>query len=131
VMVSSRCWNAIGGWDESFFMYEEEVDFCLRAADAGFALRYVAAATATREIGPGPVAPWAQALMRANRVELVRRRSGRAVALATRLGLLVGESIRAISGRPSARAAVWALLAVRSPADVMARYRPSAQAVVG
>jgi N-acetylglucosaminyl-diphospho-decaprenol L-rhamnosyltransferase len=130
LVISDRCVRAVGDWDESFFMYDEEVDFALRAADAGYALRYVPAASATRTIGPGPVAPWAQALMLANRVELVRHRSGRGAALATRLAFLVGEGGRAILGRPSSRAAVWALLRRRRPAAIMAKYRPDARAVI-
>ena len=34
---SSRaaCWDAVGPWDESYFLYSEETDFALRARDAG------------------------------------------------------------------------------------------------
>lgn len=130
LVVSRACWLAVGAWDESFFMYEEEVDFALRAADAGFALRYVHAAAATRTIGAAPVASWAQALMRTNRVSLVTRRSGRVAGMATRLGLLIGESLRAARGRQSSRAAAWALVRARGPDRVMARYRPEARAVI-
>ena len=72
--ISSACLDAVGEWEESFFLYEEEVDFCLRAADAGFHLRYVAAAGATRMNGTAPTEPWVLALMRVNRVTLVKRR---------------------------------------------------------
>jgi N-acetylglucosaminyl-diphospho-decaprenol L-rhamnosyltransferase len=129
LVISRECASTVGNWDESFFLYEEEVNFALRAADAGFVLRYVADARAQRTIGPGPVAPWAEALMRANRVTLVSRRSGRFVGLVTRLGLLMGASARALMGRSAERAAVWALLHSASPAVIMARYRPGAHVV--
>jgi GT2 family glycosyltransferase len=131
LVVSRACSLAVGEWDESFFMYEEEVDFALRAADAGFVLRFVQDATATRTIGPPANAPWAQALMRTNRISLVTRRSGRAVGLATWLGSLIGELLRAARGRRESGAAAWAILRSLSPDQVMRRYRPDSRAVVG
>ena len=37
VMATSReCFDALRGWDESFFLYSEETDYCLRARDSGY-----------------------------------------------------------------------------------------------
>ena len=44
--LSTACVDAVGPWDESFWLYSEETDYCLRARDAGFRVRYVRA-------GPG------------------------------------------------------------------------------
>jgi GT2 family glycosyltransferase len=41
----------LGGLDEQFFMYCEDVDFCYRAAKAGSAARYLPAVTLRHEIG--------------------------------------------------------------------------------
>jgi GT2 family glycosyltransferase len=131
LVVSRACSLAVGEWDESFFMYEEEVDFALRAADAGYVLRFVHDAPATRTIGPPSNAPWAQALMRTNRISLVTRRSGRAAGLATWLGSLIGELLRAARGRRESGAAAWAIFRCMSPDQVMRRYRPESRAVVG
>ena len=38
MMVDADLWRRIGGFDERFFMYAEEVDLCKRIADAGYAL---------------------------------------------------------------------------------------------
>jgi GT2 family glycosyltransferase len=35
LLISRKLWNALGGFDESFFMYGEDTDLCLRAWKAG------------------------------------------------------------------------------------------------
>ena len=35
VMISRESFNALGGWDEDFWMYFEDVDLCRRAAERG------------------------------------------------------------------------------------------------
>lgn len=40
VLISRRCTEAIGVFDESFFMYYEDVDFCRRAWQAGWRVEY-------------------------------------------------------------------------------------------
>jgi len=41
MMVRRSVLDAIGGFDETYFLYFEETDFCRRAKDAGFATWYV------------------------------------------------------------------------------------------
>jgi GT2 family glycosyltransferase len=38
MLISRRCLEAVGPWEESHFLYSEETDFALRARHAGFAL---------------------------------------------------------------------------------------------
>ncbi|MDQ4089233.1 MAG: glycosyltransferase family 2 protein [Actinomycetota bacterium] len=128
--ITEECMHTVGPWDESFFLYEEEVDFSLRAADAGFRLAYVSSAVATRLTGSDRVTPWAQALMRVNRVSLLRRRGAPVRAALVRAGYLVGAGIRSAAGRKADRAAAWALWRNASPARVLERYRPDAGAVL-
>lgn len=35
-LIERRVWEQLGGFDRRFFMYGEEVDLCLRAAEAGY-----------------------------------------------------------------------------------------------
>lgn len=35
-LVRRDCWQELGGFDEDFFLYYEDVDFCRRARDAGW-----------------------------------------------------------------------------------------------
>ena len=43
-MIRHSTWRAIGGFDESYFMYAEDVDLCWRAQDAGWKVAYEPAA---------------------------------------------------------------------------------------
>lgn len=44
MLVTRACYNRIGGFDETFFMYYEDVDYSLRARDAGFRVLLVGTA---------------------------------------------------------------------------------------
>ena len=93
--IAPACRDAVGDWDESFFLYSEEVDYCQRTRDAGLAVRYVPAAVATHLSGPygGDVDLWR--LVVRNRLTLFARRHSRASAAAFRAGVLVGQALRA------------------------------------
>jgi N-acetylglucosaminyl-diphospho-decaprenol L-rhamnosyltransferase len=40
MMIRRRAYEAVGGWDESFFLYMEDADFCRRCARAGWEIAY-------------------------------------------------------------------------------------------
>lgn len=40
MLMSRACLNAVKGFDEAFFMYDEDIDLCLRAHQAGFKIWY-------------------------------------------------------------------------------------------
>jgi GT2 family glycosyltransferase len=113
MLVSRRCYDELGGWDETFFHGSEEVDFCLRARDHGWLVRYTPAASATH-LGGGSEASPLRRLMFANRVELYRRRQGRLRAAGFRTALVVGELLRVGRGAHH-RATVVTLLTGRRP----------------
>jgi GT2 family glycosyltransferase len=120
--LSWSCVAATGAWDESYFLYDEEVDYALRASDAGFAVTYVGDAVAVRAVGAGDAA-WAYALMRINRVTLMRRRGGRLAGFLTWLALVLGELLRSVR-RSEARGALRCLLWRETPRQVMQRLGP-------
>src|SRR6185436_507501 len=99
MMVDAACWDALGGWDESFFLYSEETDFALRAADHGYAIRFVPDAVATHLGGESKQRPefWAHTV--ANRVRLYGMRHRRPAAASFWTAALVGEVIR-LPSRP-------------------------------
>lgn len=113
MFMTARCLQALGPWDESFFLYGEEVEFALRARDAGFLLAYVPEARATRLVGEGP-SPAIWALMCANKAKLFRRRHGRCAAALYRAVLTGGEALRAVMGRAGSRAALRRLISRES-----------------
>jgi GT2 family glycosyltransferase len=120
--LSWSCLAATGTWDESYFLYDEEVDYALRAFDLGFAVTYVDDAVAVRAVGPGDAA-WAYALMRINRVTLMRRRGGPLTGFLTWLALVLGEVLRS-PRRSEARGALRCLLTRETPRQAMERLGP-------
>jgi GT2 family glycosyltransferase len=51
MLVRREVYSEIGGLDESFFMYGEDLDWCFRARERGFAVRYVGSASVVHEKG--------------------------------------------------------------------------------
>ncbi|HEY9472419.1 MAG TPA: glycosyltransferase family 2 protein [Mycobacteriales bacterium] len=116
MLVTRGCLDAVGDWDESFFLYSEETDFALRAADAGFVLRLAPTAEAVHVGGEVHTSPRLWALLTANRVRLFARRTGPVRGAAFWSAVLVGEGLRAARGGRSAtthRAALGMLLRQR------------------
>lgn len=50
-VVRRTAWDAVGGFDEAFFMYLEDVDLCWRLQRAGWRTRYEPAAQVVHAIG--------------------------------------------------------------------------------
>jgi GT2 family glycosyltransferase len=50
MLIRSRVFEKVGLFDEDFFFYDEDVDFCLRVTRAGFKLLYVSQAKSWHKI---------------------------------------------------------------------------------
>jgi N-acetylglucosaminyl-diphospho-decaprenol L-rhamnosyltransferase len=109
MLVSSEAIRDIGPWDESFLLYSEETEYCLRAADRGWTLWYEPAAVVEHIGGESATNPLLAALVVANKVELFRRRRGAPASWAYSAAVALGEGMRALAGRPTARASIPAL----------------------
>ncbi|RPE37928.1 GT2 family glycosyltransferase [Streptomyces sp. Ag109_O5-1] len=107
--VSGDCLAACGPWDESFFLYSEETEYCLRARDRGYATQLEPTAEAVHLGGDSQVSPRLWTLLTLNRVRLYRRRHGPLATAAFRTAVLLRETSRAALGRPASRAAAAAL----------------------
>jgi GT2 family glycosyltransferase len=119
LMISPSCRRRVGAWDESFFLYCEEVDYFWRARRAGFDFVYERRATCVHLSGDYRVRPHLSAIMAANRVRYHRRHHGAVSTALFRTGLAVGEAIRVLKNRdkpesPAHRAALRAALTVRA-----------------
>jgi N-acetylglucosaminyl-diphospho-decaprenol L-rhamnosyltransferase len=51
VLVRRTAWDAVGGFDEAYFMYMEDVDLCWRLRRAGWRTGYEPAARVSHDIG--------------------------------------------------------------------------------
>ncbi|HST65843.1 MAG TPA: glycosyltransferase family 2 protein, partial [Mycobacteriales bacterium] len=76
LLFSRACFDALGGWDESYFLYSEETDFCLRARDSGFLTRYTPDSVAVHLGAGSGQTSTTHAMQILNRVRLYRRRHG-------------------------------------------------------
>jgi GT2 family glycosyltransferase len=110
LLCSRACLDAVGPWDESFFMYSEEVDFQLRAREHGYSVSYVPDATAVHEGGDLHTSPDLWALQLRNKVRLFRRRHGAVHTAAYRGAWVAYELARLPVGNGTHRRGLRTLL---------------------
>ncbi|WP_203433911.1 glycosyltransferase family 2 protein [Jiangella asiatica] len=110
VFIARHTMDAVGLWDEEFFLYSEETDYALRARDAGYRLTYVADAVVSHPGGDMERSPWLWSLVAVNRTKLYRKRHGPVASAAFWCVVVANEAVRAALGRPTNRAALRALL---------------------
>ncbi|GAA4953009.1 GT2 family glycosyltransferase [Nonomuraea thailandensis] len=110
MLLSPQVIREVGPWDESFLLYSEETDYCLRAADLGYATWYEPASVIEHIGGDSGVNPMLASMLVVNKVRLYRRRHGPVPGTAYYLAVLAGEAVRALAGRRTSRASVAALL---------------------
>ena len=110
LLLRSEVFEAVGLFDEGFFLYFEEVELCHRAARAGFESWYVPEASVLHEAGAATGVTGAEALSRRmprywfdSRRRYLARTRGRTVAWLADLLLALGASLyglRRLVGAP-------------------------------
>jgi GT2 family glycosyltransferase len=110
LLMSRACYDALGGWDESYFLYSEETDLSLRARDAGLLTRYEPKAVATHIGGQSGRDHITHAMQAVNRVRLYRRRHGTAASFCYYVICIANELSRIPRGHRESWPAVIALL---------------------
>ena len=108
----------VGGLDESFFHYSEDMDICARIWNAGHEVRYVPDAVAEHEGGAS--APRANLLpiLAASRIRYAKKHDSPLVALLGRAGVALGSATHAVvskGGRPARWGHLRALRVALSP----------------
>jgi N-acetylglucosaminyl-diphospho-decaprenol L-rhamnosyltransferase len=122
LVVAARARAVVGDWDESFFLYMEEVDYLRRVREHGFSVAYVPQAQAVHLEGEYHQNPRLSALLTANRIRYHQRHHGPLSTALFRLSIIVGEGLRAFRGPPGHKAAL--LAALTSPSTGEAVWRP-------
>jgi GT2 family glycosyltransferase len=97
LMISRACLDAVGPWDESFFLYSEESEYAQRARRTGFTVRYEPAARVVHAGGEMHANPDLWALCTTNRLRLFARTHGRVATGAFRAALVLNEGLRSAS----------------------------------
>ena len=112
VVIRRAAWEAVGGFDSHYFMYNEDVDLNLRLRRAGWRVVFLPAVRITHHLGASSAAGWAArartvSAYNASRVYYFAQHSGPSAARRVRLYCLLGAALR-LAG--------WSLLAVVRPA---------------
>lgn len=98
LLISARARHAVGLWDESYFLYSEEVDYQRRVRRAGFDIVYEPKSHVMHEGGESGTSPRLFALMTANRIRYYGRHHGALATSLFRFGVVVGEALRSWRG---------------------------------
>jgi GT2 family glycosyltransferase len=93
MLVDRQAWDAVGQWDERFFLYSEETDFFHRARREGFDVWFEPTATVRHRGGGSGSSDELRALMRVNQVRYVEKHRPRRAWLHRAL-LLAHEELR-------------------------------------
>jgi N-acetylglucosaminyl-diphospho-decaprenol L-rhamnosyltransferase len=118
LLVRRSALAAIGGMDERFFLYCEDVDLCHRLRDAGHEVRYEPAAVVRHVGGASAERGTTLPIYARSRVLYARKYYRRPLVAVERVGVAVGEFTHAAVSMPrpaKARAHVLALRAVLRP----------------
>ncbi|MFW0774825.1 WecB/TagA/CpsF family glycosyltransferase [Paenarthrobacter nitroguajacolicus] len=111
LLISAEAARAVGAWDEQFFLYSEETDFCHRLRNSGFSIWFEPGARMSHERGGSGTSPQLTALMSVNRVRYAAKYLGRGRALTFRGVVLAAEVARI--NKPGHREAALAVLSRR------------------
>ncbi|WP_238324875.1 WecB/TagA/CpsF family glycosyltransferase [Paenarthrobacter nicotinovorans] len=108
LLISADTARAVGGWDEQFFLYSEETDYCRRVRDSGRSIWFEPLARMWHERGGSGSSPQLTALMSVNRVRYAAKYGGRGAVAAFTAVALVAELLR--FHKPGHREAALALV---------------------
>ncbi|WP_448071228.1 glycosyltransferase family 2 protein [Georgenia yuyongxinii] len=117
LLISRICFDHLDGFDESYFLYSEETDLCLRARDAGWLTWYTPEARVTHAGGGSGRNDWTHSMQIINRVRLYRRRHDDRLAWLYFGLTILSEITWVLRGNSGARASLRALIcpAARPP----------------
>ena len=103
MLISLACDRIVGAWDETFFLYMEEVDYAARVRDADLQVMYVPQARARHLGGGSSQSPRLLALMAISRVRYFEKRGRQARIL--RAVVCLNQLLRSV--KSTRRAALW------------------------
>ena len=135
ILIDRTAWDAVGQWDERFFLYSEETDFFQRVRRQGFDVWFEPSATVRHREGGSGSSEELVALLRVNQVRYIEKHRPRTAWLHRAL-LVVHEELRRndpthdCARRALRRRALWSdLPAARFDAVDPAAF-PSASVII-
>jgi GT2 family glycosyltransferase len=105
MLVRRDAYEAVGGFDESLFLYCEDTDLCLRLWAAGRSVRYEPRALVRHVGGASSGAGETQAIAARSRVHYARKHRGPVAARLEAIGVALDEATHALAAltRPATR----------------------------
>jgi GT2 family glycosyltransferase len=103
LMVRRSVLEELGGWDERFFLFGEDVDLCKRIGDAGHTLWFEPCAECVHMGGASSVKQAVLPLLTEGRIRYVEIHHGRLRATVERMGYGLGALTRVVAGGRAAR----------------------------
>jgi hypothetical protein len=100
LMARRECLEALGGFDEGFFLYEEDADLCRRARASGWRVLFTPEAEVAHQLGRSMARAPSRARLayHGSHLRYYRKHNGRAALLALR-ALLLARGAAAWAGR--------------------------------
>ncbi|MEV7604333.1 WecB/TagA/CpsF family glycosyltransferase [Paenarthrobacter sp. NPDC089322] len=108
LLISEHTASTVGDWDEQFFLYSEETDFCRRARQAGHPVWFEPRARMWHERGGSGTSPQLTALLSVNRVRYAAKHQPRGRAWLFRAAVCAAEVARL--SKPGHREAAAAVM---------------------
>ena len=99
LLVRRSTLEAVGGFDERFFLYVEDKDFCWRVSRAGLDVVYSPDAICVHEGGRSFPRARLLPMLAASRLRYAKRHHGVIGAILERVGIGIGEGLRTMIGR--------------------------------
>ena len=118
VLVRRTVLEELGGLDEGFFHYSEDMDLCARIWEAGYEIRYVPEAVAEHEGGASAPRHGLLPILAASRIRYANKHDNRAAALLERAGVALGSATHAVvskGGWPARRGHLRSLAVALTP----------------
>jgi GT2 family glycosyltransferase len=97
MLVRRDAFEAVGGFDERFFLYCEDTDLCLRLRQAGYEVCYEPAARVRHVGGASSGAGETRAIAARSRVLYARKHRGLLAARVEAVGVALGEATHAVA----------------------------------
>lgn len=99
LMIRRDALVAVGGLDEGFFMYREDVDLCRRVRSCGYGIRFEPSAICVHAGGASAPRSSLLPVLAESRIRYARKHSGHLVAVLERIGVALGAVVHMIVGR--------------------------------
>lgn len=90
LLVRRSALEAIGGWDEGFFLYGEDIDLCRRLRERGYSIVFEPSARAVHVEGASASRAETLPLLAASRIRYDRKHRRRAAVALDRAGIALG-----------------------------------------